>query len=532
VNSERVLDDRVLVLAPTGRDSALTCSLLGSAGIAAENCPDMAAVCAEIARGAAVLMLAEEVLVSASAGSRLSSLLKQQEPWSDLPILLFWGAGATLQTRAPTPGMLEPLGNVALLDRPVRPTTMLTAVRTALRARRRQYAAREALQAERAAVRERDKFLAMLGHELRNPLSPIFVALELMGRGESDTKASKALGVIRRQVKHLARIVDDLLDVSRVTSGKIVLQRSPLDLREAVRRCVQSLAGAVAAQGLTLTFTDGTEGSDPKERLLVDGDPVRLEQVVMNLALNAIKYTPARGHVRISLEREADTAIIRFKDDGVGIPLETLPRVFDLFVQAEQTLDRAKGGMGVGLTLVKNLVELHGGTVGAESEGPGTGSEFVVRLPLCVSAHEAKEEAADVRLPLGDASAPRRVLIIEDNEDSREMLQTLLQTRGHHVDCARDGPSGVERALALRPDVALVDIGLPGMDGYGVARRIREVLGGGVLLVALTGYGQPEDRRLAFDAGFDRHLTKPVKIEAVESIFGQSPSELPVAAGA
>jgi signal transduction histidine kinase/CheY-like chemotaxis protein len=512
--SSEAFDERVLVLAPTGRDGALTCSLLKQAGLSPVACGDVTAACDALIEGAGLLMITEEVLVPAAI-QRLSTFLKRQEPWSDLPILLFSGEGATVQTRAPTLRMLEPLGNVVLLDRPIRPTTMLTAVRTALRARRRQYASREALRAERVAVHERDKFLAMLGHELRNPLSPIFVALELMEQSESRETSSKCIKVIERQVRHLTRIVDDLLDVSRVTSGKIALQQRPLDLTQLVRRCLQSLERAMTSRRLHLTVTD--EGP-----LTIDGDAVRLEQVAMNLILNAIKYTPAGGNLRVSLAREDDTAVVRFHDDGAGISHEMLPRIFDLFVQADQTLDRSMGGMGVGLTLVKNLVALHHGKVEAMSDGPGRGSEFIVRLPLLAddAAAESADEAARDRP--SDPTIHRRVLIIEDNEDSREMLQCLLEKRGHQVSTAADGPTGVALALELEPEVLLVDIGLPGMDGYSVAKRIRKALGASVLLIAVTGYGQPEDRRMALEAGFDRHLTKPVMIDTVERLFLQS----------
>jgi CheY-like chemotaxis protein len=224
----------------------------------------------------------------------------------------------------------------------------------------------------------------------------------------------------------------------------------------------------------------------------------------------------------VSLAREDDTAVVRFHDDGAGISHEMLPRIFDLFVQADQTLDRSMGGMGVGLTLVKNLVALHHGKVEAMSDGPGKGSEFIVRLPLLAddTAAESADEAARDRP--SDPTIHRRVLIIEDNEDSREMLQCLLEKRGHQVSTAADGPTGVALALELEPEVLLVDIGLPGMDGYSVAKRIRKALGASVLLIAVTGYGQPEDRRMALEAGFDRHLTKPVMIDTVERLFLQS----------
>jgi len=506
---------RILILAPTGRDGQLTDELLAQAGLVARVCGTMDELCDALGAGAVLVILAEEVLVP-SAITQLGNMLAGQEPWSDLPVILFTGEGATVQSPAPTLELMAPLGNVTLLDRPVRPVTLLSAVQSAMRARRHQYATREALAEEQRAVLERDRFLAMLGHELRNPLGPILLALEVMDRMGAGADASRPRSVIRRQVNQLVRLVDDLLDVSRVTSGKIVLQRSPVELGELVQRCVQAVEPARAAQRLAL-FYDG-----PGKPVVVDGDSVRLEQVVMNLAVNAIKYTPAGGRVDISLSDEQGQAVVRVRDSGVGIGPAMLPRVFDMFFQAEQTLDRAKGGMGIGLTLVRRLVELHGGSVEATSPGIGLGSEFVLRLPIVARADLGREPT----LPLASAGQhpllSRRVLIIEDNEDSRETLQLFLEGCGHHVDAAEDGVTGVARAIELKPDILLVDIGLPGMDGYGVARHVREVLGQSVYLVALTGYGQPEDRRLALEAGFDVHFTKPVRIEAVEQLLSRA----------
>jgi signal transduction histidine kinase/CheY-like chemotaxis protein len=512
----QALDERIVILAPTGRDAVLTSSLLSKAGLRPHVCSSMADLCKIAAEGAAVLIVAEEVLTP-SALALFGATLSRQEPWSDLPVLLFTSQQATVQTRVPTPQLLAPLGNVILLDRPVRPNTMLSSVQSALRARRRQYEARAALEAERRAVRERDKFLAMLGHELRNPLAPILVGLELLERGGPESAAAtRHRAVIRRQVQHLTRLVDDLLDVSRVTSGKIALQRSTVDLHELVGRCLESLARSIEAQRLTTSLV---RAGQP---LLIDGDSVRLEQVVTNLMVNAIKYTPPGGRIEISLAAdEGSWAVLRFRDSGIGIAPDVLPRIFDLFVQAEQSLDRAKGGMGVGLTLVRRLVELHGGTVEATSPGLGQGSELTVRLPLQASAGASSQRVAPSEAIVAKAASSHRVLIIEDNPDSREMLQSFLELCGHHVIAAGDGITGVERALALRPDVLLVDIGLPGIDGYGVARRVREAMGTTVFLVALSGYGQPEDRRLAREAGFDLHFTKPVTVEAVEKLLSR-----------
>jgi CheY-like chemotaxis protein len=352
----------------------------------------------------------------------------------------------------------------------------------------------------------------MLGHELRNPLGVILLAADVL---EAGGPVDRQREVIRRHGRHLARLVDDLLDVSRVTTGKIILQRQPVDLVAVLARCVASSRAALDAQRLHLTFD---EGGGP---LLVDGDPVRLEQVFANLVTNAIKYTPAGGAITLRAEREGAEAVVRVRDTGVGLTREMLPRIFDLFTQVERTLDRSQGGLGIGLTLVRSLVGLHGGSVEADSAGPGRGSEFVVRLPLDMARHDAANAAADEAD--GAPCAGRRVLLVEDNPDSRELLKLLLEARGHRVDVASDGVQGVERAVALSPEVLIVDIGLPGLDGYGVAQRVRAHFGRNVLLVALTGYGQPEDEQRALAAGFDVHCTKPVDAARLHRLLAAAP---------
>ena len=494
-------EERFLVLAPSGRDAQLTCSLLEKAGMQAVVCSSMDQMCKQVSEaGALGLMLAEEALTP-RAVQHLRELLARQPAWSDLPILLF--SGRLGVPSALTPKMIEALGNVTVLDRPLRPVTMLSAANAAQRARKRQYMARSELHAQQQAVQQRDQFLAMLGHELRNPLSAISMAVEI-----SDVDHYR--GVVRRQARHLTRLVDDLLDVSRVTSGKIVLQRAPVDVGELLKRSVQALGGALAAQPHSLSLSLHPGGA------VVMGDSVRLEQIVANLLNNAIKYTPAGGHIRLSVS--ADDAWVRIcvQDDGVGIASDMLPRVFDLFAQAEASIDRAKGGMGIGLTLVKRLVELHGGEVSVESPGVGCGSTFCVTLPRVF----AKDSSQSIRVPAEQRSeSPREVLLVEDNDDSRELLAAMLRRAGHHVRDAADGLTGVDVALRERPEVILVDIGLPGLDGYGVARRVRHSLGHEVFLVALTGYGQPDDRARALDAGFDVHLTKPVDFAQLSQLL-------------
>jgi signal transduction histidine kinase len=354
------------------------------------------------------------------------------------------------------------------------------------------------------ANRAKDEFLAMLGHELRNPLAAVSNAAQVLQLSSpaSGERARQASGILARQIEQLARIVDDLLDVARVTSRNVIVQARPTDLAEIVQGCVSSLrlAGGVERHHIAV------EGNPA----WVNGDPTRLEQVVTNLLTNAIKYTPPGGHVRVSTGTDGSRAFLRVADDGIGIPAELLPHVFDPFFQAEHGLDRRQGGLGIGLTLVRRLVELHDGTIEATSDGPGRGAVFCMRLPSI----PAPVPAPAAQRPPAAAAASCRILLVEDNADARETLRLCLELAGCSVICAEDGPSGVEAASAERPDVALVDIGLPGLDGYDVARLIREAPGGKeIRLVALTGYGQAEDKRKAVEAGFDAHLVKPVAPE-------------------
>jgi signal transduction histidine kinase/CheY-like chemotaxis protein len=357
-----------------------------------------------------------------------------------------------------------------------------------------------------AASRAKDEFLAMLGHELRNPLGAISNATRVLH--QIGDQATRLQDIIGRQTHHLARLLDDLLDVSRMTSGKILLHRQAVDLRETV---AHSLA-ALEHEGKTGRHDVQVD----TESAVVDGDPTRLEQVVRNLLDNALKYTPAGGRVTVSVRREGDEAVLRVSDTGAGIAPDVLPRVFDLFVQAERSLDRSMGGLGLGLTLVRRLVELHGGSVAAASPGPERGSEFLVRLPHWL---EALPPAPTPELAT-NASRSRRVLVIEDNRDAREGLRMLLETWGHRVEEASDGQRGLELALASRPEVALIDVGLPGLDGYAVARGIQAAPGGQVvLLVAVTGYGQPEDAERSREAGFHAHMVKPIDPDELATIL-------------
>jgi PAS domain S-box-containing protein len=383
---------------------------------------------------------------------------------------------------------------------------------------------RRAEEALRAADRHKDEFLALLAHELRNPLAPVRNATAVL-RLEGTPEAGRrwAAEVIERQVGHLTRLVDDLLDVSRIRRGKIRLEKQPVELAAAVAAAVET------SRPLIESHRHQLEVRLPPEPLRLEADPIRLAQVLSNLLNNAAKYTPDGGRIRLAVAAEDGSAVIRVTDTGLGIPAEMLGKVFDLFAQVERSLHRAEGGLGLGLALVRRLVEMHGGGVEAHSDGPGKGSEFVVRLPLLRNPIPAQPRPK----PDGDGDGPscRRVLVVDDNRDAAESLAVLLRHAGHEVRTAWDGPAALDLAPGFRPEVVLLDIGLPGMDGYEVARRLRgrpELEH--VVLVAVTGYGQDEDRRRSGAAGFAYHLTKPVEPAALQRLLACSRDPSPAAA--
>lgn len=367
------------------------------------------------------------------------------------------------------------------------------------------------------ADRQKNEFLAMLAHELRNPLAPMRNALHLMKTpGINESMVAEARDMMERQMHQLVRLVDDLLDVSRIIRGKIELRREPVDLAVVVARAVETAQPVVEAQGHELNI------SLPNKPVWVEGDLIRLAQIIANLLTNAAKYTDKAGRISVIVEHENVDAVVRVKDTGVGIPPEFLPRIFELFVQGDRTLARSQGGLGIGLTLVKSLVEMHEGRVSASSEGAGKGSEFVVRLPLLKSERSTRDPGATgVRPYIADALR-KRVLVVDDNVDAAESIGMILRVHGYDVRCVYDGPSVLKVAEAYRPDVVVLDIGLPGMSGYDVAKQLRQRPEfRRTPLVAVTGYGQEEDRRRSQEAGFDYHLTKPVDPEALQAFVAQ-----------
>jgi two-component system, sensor histidine kinase len=515
-------DERILIAAPLGRDATVMTAFMARSGLEAVAFESAEALATAIASGVGAIVVTEEVLIP-SVPVVLVDALRAQPAWSDVPVIVLTSADRVAEPSAVALREFDSLGNITLLERPVRMMTLLSTLRSALRARRRQYEVREYVSERRrledalreraaaleAAGRAKDEFLAMLGHELRNPLGAIIVAARLLQHPEQSARhATPPREVISRQAQHLTRLVDDLLDVSRVTLGKVELHKKAVDVADAVTRCMA---------------TQQTAGETSQHEIIVETRPVwvqadetRLDQIIGNLVSNALKYTPAGGRVRVTAVPDGDTAVISVQDTGIGVEPSLLPRVFDLFVQGEERLERSRGGLGIGLTLVRRLVELHHGSVAAVSAGTGRGTTFVVRLPRIDAPQDALSSADGADATRGGL----RVLIVEDNDDAREMMRHLLMLAGHTVRDARDGTLGLAMALEVPPDVAIIDVGLPGLDGFELARRLRtDARGRSMTLIALTGYGQQETRARALEAGFDAFLVKPLAADELERLL-------------
>jgi two-component system, sensor histidine kinase len=487
--------ERALIFAPRGRDAELTGKLLAMHGIEVARCASACDLVTGIRDGAGCAILTSDVIDRELYGE-LHAWLAAQPPWSDFPmIVLTSDAGAAR-------GTVFDLGNMTILERPVAPPTLLAAVRAALRGRRRQYDAR-------AAIHQRDQFLAMLGHELRNPLASIVLAAEPLTTGPASPPVmAKRLALIARQGNHLTRLVNDLLDVARVTSDKLQLRREAVNVDATIRDCIEA-AEPRARERETRFVVELSSGAT------IEGDSGRLEQVIGNLLANAIKYSPPGRTITVSSARTGDGCEIRVRDQGIGIADDMLPRVFDLFAQADASLDRSEGGLGIGLALVDRLVRLHRGAVSVSSAGLGKGSEFIVWLPL----GDPPATPAAAPGPAVELARPLRVVIVEDNRDLLELTQAVVESLGCATEIAGDGEEGLERIVATHPDLALVDVGLPKLDGYELARRVKQRLIVPPTLVAVTGYGQRGDRTRALAAGFDDHITKPVRAEALQALI-------------
>ena len=497
------VDHRLVLLASTGKDELAATTLLRDAGIAVASARSFEACLHELGRGAAVFVLPEELITPARRAS-LIAFLHDQPPWSDLPVLVLARAGATSLVSTDA---VQSLGNITLLERPLQVATFLSAVRTALRARQRQYEIRGYLaeharseEALRRADQRKDEFLATLGHELRNPLAPLLSGLQLMRlMTPEDARVLRLMATMERQITHLVRLVDDLLEVSRITRGLIEVRHDPLDLVTVLRDALE------ASRPMLENATHTVVVDLPSTPIPVAGDPVRLTQVFANLLTNAAKYTNAGGRIELAARQEEGRATVAVRDNGIGISASHLGSVFDMFMQVDRSNRRAQGGLGIGLTLVRTLVDMHGGRVEARSDGAGKGSEFIVELPLMGHTIAEAERSSELA-----AFPNRRILVVDDNRDAAETLGALLRALGATVALAHSGRSALDLLDAFDPDAVLLDIGMPGMDGYEVARRLRAMPARAhTLLIALTGWGQDQDVSQSRAAGFDHHMVKP-----------------------
>ncbi|MES2561944.1 MAG: ATP-binding protein [Pseudomonadota bacterium] len=502
----------VFIVTPNETDANVAIGVMGRARLAVRACLSLSHMCLVPIDQVGCVVLVEEALVHPDIDAFLCTLAAQPR-WSDLPLVLIASAGGAVGTLVER--LFPESGNVAVLERPMNTVSLIAAVRVGLRARQRQFEVRDLLQQRADAIRQRDEFLAMLAHELRNPLAPMRNSVYILKQlAITDASFLKTREIMDRQVTHMARLVDDLLDVSRLESGKVQLQTQQLDLSAATRAATEACMIGMRARG------HDVQVSVAEEPLMICADPVRLEQIVSNLVNNAAKFTPEGGVIVVSTTGDEDRAWVQVQDSGVGIRRDMLDAVFDLFTQDTRTLERSQGGLGIGLTIVKRLVELHGGSIRVESGGVGQGSCFTVSFPRSITAHT---HAHGPQATPTNTSA-KRILVIEDNPDIRESLGMLLNMWGHSVEYAATGTDGVLRADELRPDVALIDIGLPGLNGYEVARRIRShrsSWASDVKLVALTGYGRDSDRDEALEAGFDLHLVKPIDPDLLERTLQQ-----------
>ena len=497
------LDFRVLLRTATSKDALIASAVLERAQFDPYVCTDMAELVTELSAGAGAVMLAEEV-ISGPVMTELKVALASQGPWSDLPVIVLARQGADSRAIA---DVMDEFANVTVIERPMRVAALVSAVRTALRSRRRQYELRGLLGGLRDADQRKTEFLATLAHELRNPLAPLSTALSLLARRRpSPEESEKYYELMRRQVDHMVRLVNDLMEVSRITRGKIELQMRPVLLDAVIDDAIDLSRPLIERAGHTLSIEMGAEP------LVISGDAVRLTQVFSNLLNNAAKYTPSGGHIRLSAGQRDRQAVVEVSDTGAGLSPDMLKSIFDMFVQVSGTSKAAQGGLGIGLTLVKSLVELHGGSVEAASKGLGLGAEFTVRLPLAKSVPVITPPAIASQDAWG-TTLDGVILVVDDNRDAADSLAELLRSLGATVFVAYGGEEALRLASSNRFDIAVLDIGMPGMDGCDLARHLRAEPGGAqMMLIALTGWGQQGYKERIAAAGFDYHLLKPLNL--------------------
>ena len=500
------MEQRILIYAPAGQDANLAGAVLASGDIASHACHSPGELAEQLSLGAAGVLTVDEAL-HAGAYQVLDDFARQQPDWSDLPIILLTHGG---QDSLPLRQAISTLGNLTLLERPVRILTLITSAHAMLRARQRQYQMRE-------TQRRKDEFLASLGHELRNPLAPIKTSVALLSHLYPESEqVSRVKGVIERQVTQLTRLVDDLLDVARITRGKVELQRQYIVLQQLLGHVTELCQPAASSRhiGISLDL--------PPQQVVLHADYARVVQVFANLVSNAVKFTPPGGHVSITARMEDGLLRVAIEDNGIGIGQDVMPRIFSMFEQGPTVPGQIASGLGIGLSLARQFAEMHGGSIAAYSAGAGLGSRFVVSLPASLAPDAAAGDAPTAEPVPAAARHAVRVLVVDDNRDAADSLQTLLQLEGYVVDVAYDGKQALAAIEAAWPQLIVMDLGMPGMDGYEAARRIRlQARGREVLMIALTGWGQGDARLRTQQAGFDHHLTKPVDFDAIAALLGQ-----------
>lgn len=506
-----LLEKRILVCTPYGKDAKLACHVLESSGLQGHICQTLPELFHELGKGAGAVLTTEEAL-PASAIAILHNHLSLQPAWSDLPILVLTKPGGDSPWVRQA---YERLGNLTLLERPVRSPTLVSAVRSALRARLRQYEIR-------AADQRKDEFLAMLAHELRNPLAPVSAAADLLKLVSSDAAQVKSTSeVIARQVGHMTNLIDDLLDVARVTRGLITYKKDLLDVRQLLSEAIEQVSPLVA------TRRHQMELHLPPDSAPVIGDKERIIQVIANMLGNAVKYTPEGGKIIVRLEVKSDEVMLEISDNGIGMNTDMVSQVFDLFAQAERTPDRSQGGLGLGLALVKNLTVAHGGNVFASSMGIGKGSTFSVRLPRAVPQPFLVPNEKIIQEQQLSAAQSLRIMVVDDNIDAANMMEMFLSATGHQVSVDYLASTAMERASLISPHVCLLDVGLPDMDGHELAKRLRAMPETATsVFIAVTGYGQESDKEKSRAAGFHHHFVKPVNTVELAKLLSQIPTLL------
>ena len=505
------LEERVILCLEAFGDVAQTVSLLSGMGVEGVSCEHISELCDQMELGAAAIILTDTPEIWA-ANSRVLSILHDQPHWSSIPTIIITNE---LESGDVPPESLPT--SVTLVERPVRKGMLLSLVRSALHARRNQYRVRDLLNERQSLVEmlrneatRKNEFLATLAHELRNPLAPIRTGLQVLRLSISKEDSARTLDMMERQVRHMVRLIDDLLDISRISRGKLNLRKERVSLSSLVENAVESSKPFIEAGHHALNI------SLPQKAVSLDADPTRIAQVISNLLNNAAKYTPNGGTITLTAGCTDNSVRIEIRDTGIGLSPEMLTKIFDMFSQVDPLLVRSQGGLGIGLTLARRLTEMHNGTVEATSAGLGKGSTFIVNLP-CTQTKEG-EMIAPVQTQVSQSKS-HRVLIVDDKVDVAQSLEDLLGLLGQETRTAYTGPDALTAAKDFNPELIFLDIGLPGMTGYEVARQIRaQETSPRPVLIAVTGWGGEQDISLARAAGFDRHLTKPVDPQEVEKI--------------